>query len=156
MTATRTRATKKDDEKKDDDKKDADAKPEEPMGAVEAALLAGRTRLRPVIMTALAMLFGMLPMAFGLGEGGEQNAPLGRAVIGGILAATMMTLFIVPCVYAIARQKPPRKRELTARIDDADNDMSDDELAKKASGESDEGQGRRARGEGHEGDEVHA
>jgi multidrug efflux pump subunit AcrB len=121
---------------------------EEPMGAVQAALLAGRTRLRPVIMTALAMLFGMLPMAFGLGEGGEQNAPLGRAVIGGILAATMMTLFVVPCVYAIARQKPPRKRELTARIEDADNDMSDDEVARQATGSSD--------GEGHEGDEVHA
>ena len=154
---------KKDDEKdakgsqeKDGEEKGGDEKAkEEPMGAVEAALLAGRTRLRPVIMTALAMLLGMLPMAFGLGEGGEQNAPLGRAVIGGILAATMMTLFIVPCVYAIARQKPPRKRELTARIDDADNDMSDDELARQAGDPGDTEQGGH-RGNANEGDEVHA
>jgi multidrug efflux pump subunit AcrB len=134
-----------------DEEENESEKQGEPMGSVQAALLAGRTRLRPVIMTALAMLLGMLPMAFGLGDGGEQNAPLGRAVIGGILAATMMTLFVVPCVYAIARQKPPRKRELTARIEDSDNDMSDEELARKASGDTgSEG------GEGHEGNEVHA
>jgi multidrug efflux pump subunit AcrB len=65
-----------------------------------AAIEAARTRLRPVIMTALAMVLGMLPMALALGEGGEQNAPLGRAVIGGLLAATLMTLFVVPAVYS--------------------------------------------------------
>src|SRR5439155_974371 len=66
----------------------------------DAALAAGMTRLRPVIMTALAMIIGMLPMSLGLGEGGEQNAPLGRAVIGGLAAATLATLFCVPVVYA--------------------------------------------------------
>ena len=73
--------------------------------AVEAALSAGYTRLRPVTMTALAMIIGMLPMSLGLGEGGEQNAPLGRAVIGGLLVATFATLFFVPVVYSILRRK---------------------------------------------------
>jgi len=73
-----------------------------------AALLAGRTRLRPVLMTALAMLIGMLPMSLGLGEGGEQNAPLGRAVIGGLLVATFYTLFFVPTAYSVLHQKPPK------------------------------------------------
>jgi multidrug efflux pump subunit AcrB len=67
----------------------------------EAALEAGYVRIRPVIMTALAMMIGMVPMAIGLGEGGEQNAPLGRAVIGGLLFATVATLFFVPCVFSI-------------------------------------------------------
>jgi multidrug efflux pump subunit AcrB len=67
----------------------------------EAALDAGYTRFRPVLMTALAMIIGMLPMSLGLGEGGEQNAPLGRAVIGGLLFATGATLFFVPVVFAI-------------------------------------------------------
>jgi multidrug efflux pump subunit AcrB len=71
--------------------------------AVEAALEAGHERIRPVLMTALAMIIGMLPMALGLGEGGEQNAPLGRAVIGGLLVATFATLFFVPVVYASIR-----------------------------------------------------
>jgi multidrug efflux pump subunit AcrB len=74
-----------------------------------AALVAGRTRLRPVLMTALAMLLGMLPMSLGLGEGGEQNAPLGRAVIGGLLVATFYTLFFVPVSYSRLRRKPPRQ-----------------------------------------------
>ena len=74
--------------------------------AVSAALLAGFTRLRPVLMTALAMIIGMLPMALGFGEGGEQNAPLGRAVIGGLLIATFATLFFVPVVYSVLRRKP--------------------------------------------------
>jgi multidrug efflux pump subunit AcrB len=65
-----------------------------------AALEGGATRIRPVLMTALAMIIGMIPMALGLGEGGEQNAPLGRAVIGGLLFATVSTLFFVPVVYA--------------------------------------------------------
>jgi multidrug efflux pump subunit AcrB len=74
-----------------------------------AALVAGRTRLRPVLMTALAMLLGMLPMSLGLGEGGEQNAPLGRAVIGGLLVATFYTLFFVPVAYSRLRRKPPKQ-----------------------------------------------
>jgi multidrug efflux pump subunit AcrB len=72
-----------------------------------AALAAGATRLRPVLMTALAMIIGMLPMSLGLGEGGEQNAPLGRAVIGGLLVATFFTLFFVPVMYSLLRRKPP-------------------------------------------------
>ena len=68
---------------------------------MQAALEAGYTRMRPVIMTALAMIIGMLPMAMGFGEGGEQNAPLGRAVIGGLLFATVATLFFVPSVFTI-------------------------------------------------------
>jgi multidrug efflux pump subunit AcrB len=66
----------------------------------EAALNAGFTRFRPVLMTALAMIIGMLPMSLGLGEGGEQNAPLGRAVIGGLLFATVATLFFVPVFFS--------------------------------------------------------
>jgi multidrug efflux pump subunit AcrB len=69
--------------------------------AFEAALQAGFTRLRPVLMTALAMIIGMIPMALGLGDGGEQNAPLGRAVIGGLIFATVATLFFVPTVFSI-------------------------------------------------------
>ena len=69
--------------------------------AIEAAIEAGYTRFRPVLMTALAMIIGMIPMALGLGEGGEQNAPLGRAVIGGLLCATLATLVFVPAVFAI-------------------------------------------------------
>ena len=69
--------------------------------AVQSALEAGYTRIRPVLMTALAMIIGMLPMSLGLGEGGEQNAPLGRAVIGGLLFATVATLFFVPAVFGI-------------------------------------------------------
>ncbi len=69
--------------------------------ALQSALEAGYTRMRPVIMTALAMIIGMVPMALGLGEGGEQNAPLGRAVVGGLLFATVATLFFVPSVFAI-------------------------------------------------------
>ena len=75
--------------------------------AAQAALAAGMTRLRPVLMTALAMTLGMLPMSLGLGEGGEQNAPLGRAVIGGLLLATLSTLFFVPIMYSVLRREPP-------------------------------------------------
>ena len=74
-----------------------------------AALAAGATRLRPVLMTALAMIIGMLPMSLGLGEGGEQNAPLGRAVIGGLSVATFATLFLVPIIYSVLRRRPPRE-----------------------------------------------
>jgi multidrug efflux pump subunit AcrB len=69
--------------------------------ALEAAMEACRVRIRPVIMTALAMIIGMAPMSVGLGEGGEQNAPLGRAVIGGLLFATIATLFFVPSFFSI-------------------------------------------------------
>jgi multidrug efflux pump subunit AcrB len=74
--------------------------------AVRAALEAASTRLRPVLMTALAMIIGMVPMALGLGEGGEQNAPLGRAVVGGLLFATVATLFFVPVVFTIVHRTP--------------------------------------------------
>jgi multidrug efflux pump subunit AcrB len=74
--------------------------------AIGSAIEAASTRLRPVMMTALAMIIGMVPMAIGLGEGGEQNAPLGRAVIGGLLFATMATLFFVPVVFTIVHRKP--------------------------------------------------
>ncbi len=80
----------------------------EGMGALEAAIDAGYTRLRPVLMTALAMILGMIPMALALGEGGEQNAPLGRAVIGGLLIATLTTLFIVPISYSVLRRGEPK------------------------------------------------
>ncbi len=73
--------------------------------SVEAAVSAGFTRLRPVLMTALAMMVGMIPMSLGIGEGAEQNAPLGRAVIGGLLVATVATLFFVPVVYSVLRRK---------------------------------------------------
>jgi multidrug efflux pump subunit AcrB len=69
--------------------------------AFQAALQAGFARLRPVVMTATAMIIGMIPMALSLGEGGEQNAPLGRAVIGGLIFATVATLFFVPTVFSI-------------------------------------------------------
>jgi multidrug efflux pump subunit AcrB len=73
--------------------------------ALRAALEAGETRLRPVLMTAVAMIIGMIPMALGLGDGGEQNAPLGRAVIGGLLFATVATLFFVPIIFFMVRSR---------------------------------------------------
>jgi len=82
---------------------------DEGKGAREAALEAGFVRIRPVLMTALAMMIGMLPMALGLGEGGEQNAPLGRAVIGGLLFATFATLFFVPCVFSMIHGRRERR-----------------------------------------------
>ncbi|UQA57186.1 efflux RND transporter permease subunit [Polyangium aurulentum] len=84
--------------------------------AVSAALAAGMTRLRPVLMTALAMIIGMLPMSLGIGEGGEQNAPLGRAVIGGLLVATLTTLFFVPVMYSLLRKKAPAKDPLAENL----------------------------------------
>ncbi len=84
--------------------------------AIQAALAAGMTRLRPVMMTALAMIIGMLPMSLGLGEGGEQNAPLGRAVIGGLALATIATLFFVPVMYSLLRGKPPTEDPETAHL----------------------------------------
>ncbi len=83
---------------------------DEGIPAVKAAVSAGYTRMRPVLMTALAMIIGMVPMALGFGEGGEQNAPLGRAVIGGLLFATVATLFFVPSVFAIFHSRLEAKR----------------------------------------------
>jgi multidrug efflux pump subunit AcrB len=79
--------------------------------ALIAAAEAGATRFRPVCMTALAMIIGMAPMALGMGEGGEQNAPLGRAVIGGLICATIATLLFVPVVFSIAHRKDKRTDE---------------------------------------------
>src|ERR1700719_3365843 len=89
---------------------------EEGMGPVEAAIEAGHVRFRPIIMTALAMILGMLPMALALGEGSEQNAPLGRAVIGGLFAATLMTLFVVPAIYSIFSRTLITKKQRDDRI----------------------------------------
>jgi multidrug efflux pump subunit AcrB len=86
------------------------------MTVTEAAIGACTIRLRPVLMTALAMIIGMLPMALGLGDAGEQNAPLGRAVIGGLIMATIATLFIVPIFYTLLRRKPPTLHTLDVRF----------------------------------------
>jgi multidrug efflux pump subunit AcrB len=86
------------------------------MTVFEAAIGACTIRLRPVLMTALAMIIGMLPMALGLGDAGEQNAPLGRAVIGGLIVATFATLFIVPIFYTLLRRSPPMLHTLDARF----------------------------------------
>jgi multidrug efflux pump subunit AcrB len=80
--------------------------------AREAALEAGKTRLRPILMTAIAMVFGMMPMALGLSEAGAQNAPLGRAVIGGLIFSTLATLFMVPVAYVLLRKANPTKHEI--------------------------------------------
>ena len=90
---------------------------EEGYSPLAAAIEAGRIRFRPIIMTALAMILGMLPMALSLGSGSEQNAPLGRAVIGGLLAATMMTLFVVPAVYSIFSRSLVGKHQRDAEIE---------------------------------------
>jgi len=82
----------------------------EGLGALDAALDAGATRIRPVLMTALAMIIGMIPMALGIGEGAEQNAPLGRAVIGGLLFATLSTLFFVPVIFAGIHRRTDHER----------------------------------------------
>jgi multidrug efflux pump subunit AcrB len=94
-----------------------DARVHEKLGVFEGVIAGGRTRLRPVLMTALAMLLGMVPMALALGEGGEQNAPLGRAVIGGLLVATFVTLFVVPAVYTILRRAMPRAHQLDEKFE---------------------------------------
>jgi multidrug efflux pump subunit AcrB len=93
---------------------------DEKVDPVAAALHAGRTRFRPVLMTALAMILGMAPMALGLGEGGEQNAPLGRAVIGGLLVSTFATLVVIPCAYALLRKKRPAIGRRDREIEKAD------------------------------------
>jgi len=97
--------------------------------AREAMLSAGYARIRPVLMTAAAMVLGMLPMALALGEGGEQNAPLGRAVIGGLLGATVTTLFVVPIIYSYLRQKPPANQE--RRLEQEEEAEAQEELRRE-------------------------
>jgi multidrug efflux pump subunit AcrB len=80
------------------------------MSALEAALAAGATRFRPVLMTAAAMIIGMIPMAIGSGSGGAQNAPLGRAVIGGLVVATFFTLIWVPLVFSFVHRNVKHRR----------------------------------------------
>jgi multidrug efflux pump subunit AcrB len=101
-----------------------DLRVEEKMGLFEATIAAGKMRLRPVLMTALAMLLGMVPMALALGEGGEQNAPLGRAVIGGLLVATFVTLFVVPTVYTLLRRAAPSAHQLDEKFDAESREVS--------------------------------
>ena len=86
---------------------------QEGLSSTQAALQAGYVRIRPVLMTALAMIIGMLPMSLSLGEGGEQNAPLGRAVIGGLIVATFATLFFVPCVFSLVHRRTVVKAPAT-------------------------------------------
>jgi multidrug efflux pump subunit AcrB len=99
------------------------------MDSTQAALSAGLTRLRPVLMTALAMVIGMLPMSLGLGEGGEQNAPLGRAVIGGLIFATISTLFFVPVCYSVLRRRAPHRRLAPELLTPSDTGHPAQELA---------------------------
>ena len=93
-----------------------DIRVERGISAREAALEAGKTRLRPVLMTALAMIIGMVPMALAMGEAGEQNAPLGRAVIGGLVVATLVTLLVVPVIYSLLRKGAVTKHLLEERF----------------------------------------
>jgi len=104
-----------------------DIRVEQGLPAPAAVLEAARTRLRPVLMTALAMIIGMLPMAFAMGEGGEQNAPLGRAVIGGLIVATAATLFIVPLFYTLLRKQLPTKYLLEKRFRERSGEVKEGE-----------------------------
>jgi multidrug efflux pump subunit AcrB len=88
------------------------------MNSAEAALSAGFTRFRPVLMTALAMIIGMVPMALGLGDGGEQNAPLGRAVIGGLLLATVATLTFVPVFFSLLHRNDQLLHQPVGEVDE--------------------------------------
>ena len=96
--------------------------------AREAVISAGYARIRPVLMTATAMILGMLPMSLGLGEGGEQNAPLGRAVIGGLLFATVTTLFVVPIIYSYLRNEPPVDHERRLAECERETELSSDAI----------------------------
>ncbi len=89
---------------------------DEGLSALRAAIEAATTRLRPVLMTASAMILGVIPMAIGHAEGGEQNAPLGRAVIGGLVFGTCASLFLVPVVFAAVRKRFDRKDENSSRV----------------------------------------
>jgi multidrug efflux pump subunit AcrB len=102
----------------------------------QAALEAGYTRLRPVCMTALAMILGMLPMALALGEGGEQNAPIGRAVIGGLLFATFGTLFVVPVIYSILRKQAPTNFDQLIEDEIHGSPQEKDNKAKQETGDT--------------------
>ena len=93
-----------------------DQRVERGLDAVARGDRAGRVRLRPVLMTALAMVLGMIPMAIGSGEGGEQNAPLGRAVIGGLVMATIVTLLVVPAAYAVLRRSAAAQTSARATV----------------------------------------
>jgi multidrug efflux pump subunit AcrB len=109
-----------------------DVRVEKKVSPIEGARLAGLTRLRPVLMTAAAMIIGMLPTALALGEGGEQNAPLGRAVIGGLLVATIVTLIVVPVVYSLLRTAEPTLHLLDERMDKEEAGMHPHEAAGEA------------------------
>jgi len=107
-----------------------DLRVEKNLSPLEAALEAGITRLRPILMTAIAMILGMLPAALALGEGGEQNAPLGRAVIGGLLVATFVTLLVVPLIYSLLRTDMPAKDQLDKRLEKEEQEgLNDQNLA---------------------------
>jgi multidrug efflux pump subunit AcrB len=101
---------------------------EKGLNALQAAFEAGRTRLRPILMTAAAMILGMMPAALALGEGGEQNAPLGRAVIGGLLVATIVTLLIVPLIYSLLRKAMPSQHTLDERLKAEEEESHDHNL----------------------------
>jgi len=92
-------------------------------GAAEAAVEGARSRLRPILMTSTAMIAGMAPMALGLGEGGAQTAPLGRAVVGGLAAATVATLLVLPSLFALVQARAPR-RSASLDPDDPQNSTS--------------------------------
>jgi multidrug efflux pump subunit AcrB len=94
-----------------------------PLSAADAAVEGARSRLRPILMTSLAMIAGMVPMALGLGEGGEQTAPLGRAVIGGLALATVATLLVLPAVFALV-QGPAHRRSASLHPDDAQGQIA--------------------------------
>jgi multidrug efflux pump subunit AcrB len=81
----------------------------EDVSSTEAAIFGGQTRLRPILMTSIAMIAGMIPMALALSEGGHQTAPLGRAVIGGLIASTIATLFLLPAVFAAVQEKASKE-----------------------------------------------
>ena len=104
-----------------------DVRVEKHLSPIQAAVEAGRTRLRPILMTALAMILGMVLMALGIGEGAEQNAPLARAVIGGLLVATVVTLFVVPIVYTLLRTKLPTKHLLEDKFNAEEQGLEFDE-----------------------------
>ncbi|HXX67581.1 MAG TPA: efflux RND transporter permease subunit [Polyangiaceae bacterium] len=112
---------------------------DEAIDPVTAAIHAGRTRFRPVLMTALAMILGMLPMALGLGEGGEQNAPLGRAVIGGLSVSTLATLVAIPCAYGLLRRRTPVMGRRDRAVAEADRAHGKADGARPPTGEKSPG-----------------